>query len=62
MLEVEFDGAATDPFGNSKIAFSASGQVNREDFGLTWNAPLEAGGVVVGPKVRIDLNVEAVKA
>jgi polyisoprenoid-binding protein YceI len=41
---------------------AATTQVNREDFGLTWNAPLEAGGVVVGPKVRIDLNVEAVKA
>jgi len=62
VLEVEFDGAAADPWGNSKIAFSATTQVNREDFGLTWNAPLEAGGVVVGPKVRIDLNVEAVKA
>ena len=62
VLEVEFDGAATDPWGNSKIAFTATTQVNREDFGLTWNAPLEAGGVVVGPKVRIDLNVEAVRA
>jgi polyisoprenoid-binding protein YceI len=62
VLDVEFDGAATDPYGNSRIAFSASTQVNREDFGLTWNAPLETGGVVVGPKVRIDLNVEAVKA
>jgi len=62
VLEVEFDGAAADPWGNSRIAFSATTQVNREDFGLTWNAPLEAGGVVVGPKVRIDLDVEAVKA
>ena len=62
VLDVEFDGAATDPYGNSKIAFSASTQVNREDFGLTWNAPLEAGGVLIGPKVRIELNVEAVKA
>ena len=62
VLDVEFDGAATDPWGNSKIAFTASTQLNREDFGLTWNAPLEAGGVVVGPKVRIELSVEAVKA
>jgi polyisoprenoid-binding protein YceI len=62
VLEVEFDGAANDPFGNSKIAFSASSQVNREDFGLTWNAPLETGGVLVGPKVRIELNVEAVRS
>jgi polyisoprenoid-binding protein YceI len=61
VLDVEFVGAATDPFGNSKIAFSASSQVNREDFGLTWNAPLETGGVLVGPKVRIELNVEAVR-
>lgn len=62
VLDVEFGGAATDPWGNSRIAFTASTQVNREDFGLTWNAPLEAGGVVVGPKVRIELSVEAVKA
>ena len=62
VLDVEFDGAATDPFGNSKIAFSASSQVNREDFGLTWNAPLETGGVLIGPKVRLELSVEAVKA
>jgi polyisoprenoid-binding protein YceI len=62
VLDVEFDGAVTDPYGNRRIAFSASTQVNREDFGLTWNAPLEAGGVVVGPKVRIELGVEAVRA
>ncbi len=62
VLDVEFDGAATDPWGNSKVAFSASSQVNREDFGLTWNAALETGGVVIGPKVRIELNVEAAKA
>ena len=61
-LEVEFDGAATDPYGNRRIAFSASTHVNREDFGLTWNATLETGGVVVGPKVRIELNVEAIRA
>jgi polyisoprenoid-binding protein YceI len=62
VLDVEFDGAAIDPWGNSKVAFSASTEVNREDFGLTWNAALETGGVVVGPKVRIELAVEAVKA
>ena len=62
VLDVEFDGSATDPYGNTKAAFSASTEIKREDFGLTWNAALETGGVVVGPKVRIELSIEAVKA
>ena len=61
-LDVEFEGSATDPWGNDRIGFSASTEVNREDFGLTWNQALETGGVLVGKKVKIDLAVEAVKA
>ena len=61
VLDVEFDGAAIDPWGNAKVAFSASTEINREDFGLLWNAPLETGGVVVGPKVRIELGIEATR-
>lgn len=60
-LEVEFNGAATDPYGNERIAFSASADVNRKDFNLTWNVALEAGGVLVGEKVKLSLEVSAVK-
>ena len=60
-LDVEFLGAVESPFGDTRIGFSGSTDVNREDWGLTWNQALEAGGVVVGKKVRIELAVEAVK-
>ena len=59
-LEVEFLGAATDPFGNDRAAFEASTVISRKDFGLTWNAALEAGGVLVGDKVTITLEIEAI--
>jgi polyisoprenoid-binding protein YceI len=59
-LQVDFDGAGESPAGDSRIAFSASGEVNREDWGLTWNMALETGGVLVGKKVAIELNVQAV--
>ena len=59
-LTTEFNGAATDPFGASRIGFSAHTQISRKDFGLTWNAALETGGVLVGDKVTIDLEIEAV--
>jgi polyisoprenoid-binding protein YceI len=59
-LEVDFDGASTSPLGDERISFSAAGDVNREDFGLTWNVALETGGVLVGKKARIEINVQAV--
>ncbi|HEV3353281.1 MAG TPA: YceI family protein [Acidimicrobiales bacterium] len=59
-LEVDFDGASASPFGDERIAFSAATEVDREDWGLTWNVALETGGVLVGKKVRIELNVQAV--
>ena len=61
VLEVTFLGSATDPWGNSKIAFEASGMINRKDFGLTWNQVLEAGGLLVGEEVKIMLDVQAAK-
>lgn len=61
-LKTEFLGKATDPWGNEKIGFRASTAVNRKDFGLTWNAPLEAGGVLVGDEVKITLEIQAAKA
>ncbi len=60
-LPVEFEGVATDPFGNQRAGFSASTDVERDDFGLTWNAALETGGVLVGKKVKLQLDISAIK-
>ena len=60
-LEAEFNGAATDPFGNARIGFSAETEVEREDWGLTWNAALESGGVLVSKKITLALDVSAIK-
>ena len=51
-----------DPWGNTRIGLSATTKINRKDFGLTWNAALEAGGIVVGEEVTITLDVEFIKA
>jgi polyisoprenoid-binding protein YceI len=59
-LEVTFGGAVTDPFGNNKVLFAAEGELDREDWGITWNAPLEAGGVLIGKKIKLELEVQAV--
>ncbi len=60
-LNGAFLGAATDPWGNQRTGFEATGKLNRKDFGLTWNKALETGGVVVGDEVEIGLEVEAIK-
>ena len=60
-LSVEFGGIGTDPWGNVKAGFSINGKINRKDFGLNWNAALEAGGVLVGEEVKISGDVELVK-
>lgn len=59
VLAGEFLGVNTDPWGNNKAAFEASATVNRKDFGIEWNAPLETGGVLVGEEVKISLEVQA---
>jgi polyisoprenoid-binding protein YceI len=61
VLEVEFDGAQSTPWGDERAGFSAATELDREDWGLRWNQTLETGGVLVGKKVRIELNVEAVR-
>ncbi|MBA3655282.1 MAG: YceI family protein, partial [Actinobacteria bacterium] len=61
VLDVDFEGATVTPFGDERIGFSASTEVNREDFGLTWNVAVEAGGVVVGKKIRLEFALEAIK-
>ena len=60
-LETEFNGTAVDPFGNQRAGFEASVTISRKDFGLTWNAALEAGGVLVSDKVVIALDVSTIK-
>jgi len=60
-LDVEAGGRAKDPWGNDRIGFVATTKLDRKDFGLKWNQALEAGGVLVGDKVEIGLEIEAVK-
>lgn len=57
----EFGGEATDPFGNARIGFEGQVSVNRKDWGLTWNAALETGGVLVAEKVVLEFEVSAIK-
>lgn len=61
VLDVEFEGTQTDPWGGERIGFTAATEVDREDWGLTWNQVLETGGVLVGRKIRIELGVQAVR-
>ncbi|MDH4016123.1 MAG: YceI family protein [Actinomycetota bacterium] len=60
-LELEPTGVATDPFGNVRAGFEGVAELSRKDFGLTWNVALEAGGVLVSDKVRIQLDVSAIR-
>ena len=57
-LSVEFGGVAKDPWGNTKAGFTISGKINRKDFGLTWNAATETGGVLVSDEVRINAEIQ----
>ncbi len=58
-LDFEFLGISTDPWGNPKAAFSASAELDREDWGLTWNVPLDGGGVLVSKKATIEIEAQA---
>lgn len=60
-LDVKYNGTIKDPWGNIRAGFKVSGELNREDYGLTWNNALEAGGVLVGEEVEIQINLELVK-
>jgi polyisoprenoid-binding protein YceI len=61
-LEAEYLGHATDPWGAERAVFSASGTINREDWGLTWNMALEAGGLLVSKEIRLEIEVELVRS
>jgi len=60
-IAVEYGGQAKDPWGNQRAAFSATASIDRREFGLTWNQALETGGVLVGEKIEIELEVQAVQ-
>ncbi len=59
-LDVELTGVVTDPWGGDRAVFSASGEVDREDWGLVWNMALESGGVLVSKKIRFEIETEIV--
>ena len=59
-LDLEFDGVSPDPWGGTRAGFSARGEINRRDWGMEFNVKLDTGGVLVGEKVKIDLDVELV--
>ncbi len=61
VLDVEYAGQAASPWGTTSAGFSASGKINRKDWGLTWNQKLETGGVLVGEEVKIDVELELVQ-
>jgi polyisoprenoid-binding protein YceI len=61
-VELEFTGSAVDPWGNLRLGFEGSATINRKDWGVNWNAALEAGGLLVSEKVTLEFELAAVKA
>jgi polyisoprenoid-binding protein YceI len=61
-FDLEFEGVNVDPWNNTKAGFTAATEINRKDFGLEWNVTLETGGVLVGDKVKVQLDIQAAKA
>ena len=62
VIKAEFGGMATDPWGNDKVGYTVKGSINRSDFGLTWNAALETGGVMVSEEVKFEGDLQFVKS
>jgi polyisoprenoid-binding protein YceI len=60
-LDVELDGVAKDPWGNEKLAVTAKTEIDREDFGITWNVALESGGVLVSKKITLEIEAQATR-
>jgi polyisoprenoid-binding protein YceI len=61
-FDLEFEGVGADPWGGTRVGFTANTEIARKDWNIDFNMPLETGGVVVGEKVKIELEIEAVKA
>jgi polyisoprenoid-binding protein YceI len=62
VLDLEFNGATSDPWGGVRLGFSASTEIDRTDYGVSWNTALDGGGVVVGNRVKIEIEAEAILA
>jgi len=60
-LNVEFGGIVKDPYGQTKAGFTVSGKISRKEFGLTWSAVTESGGVVVGDEIKVNAEVQLIK-
>ncbi|MEU6668730.1 YceI family protein [Streptomyces sp. NPDC046727] len=60
-IDLEFNGAATDPFGNARVGFEGKTEILRSEWGLTWNAALETGGVLVSDKIKLVFDISAIK-
>src|SRR5690606_35519023 len=60
-LDAEFEGVARSAWGQEVIGFTATTEIDREDFGITWNQALETGGVLVGKKVKVEIELEAIR-
>ena len=60
-IEFEETGSARDPFGNLRVGFEGETTINRKDWGLTWNAALETGGVLVSEKIKLDFDISAIR-
>lgn len=61
-FDLEFDGVSTDPWGNTKAGFTATTEISRKEWGLEWNVALETGGVLVGDKVKVELDIQAARS
>ncbi|WP_331447653.1 YceI family protein [Streptomyces xanthochromogenes] len=61
-IDLEFNGTATDPYGNQRVGFEGGAEILRSDWGLTWNAALETGGVMVSDKVKLTFDISAIKS
>ena len=61
-VDAEFGGMAKDPWGNDKVGYTVTGKINRTDFGLTWNAALETGGVMVSDEVKFTADLQFIKS
>ncbi|MEH0547032.1 YceI family protein [Streptomyces sp. B21-105] len=60
-IDLEFNGAARDPFGNERVGFEGKAEILRSEWGLTWNAALETGGVLVSDKIKLNFDISAIK-
>lgn len=60
-LDIDYNGTATDPYGSLRVGFDGRTTINRKDWGLGWNVALETGGILVGEKVKIELDISAIR-